>query len=106
MSITAGAATVVVAPVGAMLVGAFGRVEMYRDGRPINQPGRTVFLRVRTSQADPTPIWAIQIPAPPAQPQIHFRTPVRAHRPQGQQDQLKPLDKALFEERLERLLLG
>jgi hypothetical protein len=61
LSIVAGPATVLVRPVGTMIVGAFGRVDMYRQGRA-GDFDRVLLLRMRTSPDDPTPRWAITLP--------------------------------------------
>lgn len=89
LSIVAGPATVVVAPVGRMIIGAFGRVDMYRQGRA-GESNRIMLLRLQTSSTDPTLRWSITLPeigAPSVGPGRRV-----------------PLDKSALEQALEFLL--
>jgi hypothetical protein len=52
---------IIVAPVGRMVVGAAGRVDMYRQAR-VGEADRIKFLRVPKSATDSTLQWAISSP--------------------------------------------
>jgi hypothetical protein len=61
MKITAGPAVILVEPVGRLVIGAFGRVDMHRQGQAGEQQ-RLMFLRMPKSTTDATPIWHLRMP--------------------------------------------
>jgi hypothetical protein len=93
MQISAPPAIIVVAPVGRLIVGATGRVDIYRQGRT-GEADRIKILRISTSQTDPTPLWAVTTP-----PAIGMPISSAARRPN-----LEPLSKEVLEQSLEFLL--
>ena len=94
LNILAGPITVLVAPVGTMIVGATGRVDMYRQGR-LGEFERIVLLRQRRSASDDVQEWKITLPV--TAPTLRRRT-VSAPR------ERVPLTKATLEQALEFLL--
>jgi hypothetical protein len=100
MSIVAGPAIIMVDPVGRMIIGAQGRVDMYRQGRGREQD-RVVLLRVRTSPTDPTPLWATSPPPEIGTPSGKVRG---RSVPQQRQRPLVPLNKEILEQRLDFML--
>jgi hypothetical protein len=98
MSITAGPATVVLEPVGLMMMGILGSVEMRRQGRP-----SVPIWRVGTSDPNQPEQWVVPAIQPPARP-LPARQAVRqGMRPQTPQQRV-PLSKETLEAHLERLL--
>lgn len=61
LSITAGPVMIFVQPIGRMIIGAMGRVDIFRQGR-IRDEDRIVLLRVPTSQTDSTLQWVTKSP--------------------------------------------
>ena len=106
LSITAGPAVIMVAPVGRMIIGALGRVDMYRQGRPGEQD-RILLLHMPTSATDPALQWMITLPpevgAPVLAPAPRTR-PGQQRMPPRQLRQRVPLTKAVLEQVLEFLL--
>jgi hypothetical protein len=94
LNITAGPLTVVVAPVGTMIVGATGRVDMYRQGR-IGEFERIVLLRQTKSASDETPEWKITLP---------MSNSSRGGRTTFRINEREPFTKATLEQALEFLL--
>jgi hypothetical protein len=100
MSIIAGPATIMLEPVGTMLVGAWGRVDMYRQGRGGEQD-RILLLRLPTSRTDSTLQWKIRSQPEAVGPagRVRGRTLLQPQRPT-----FVPLSKEILEQKLEDLL--
>lgn len=94
LNIVAGPITVVVAPVGAMIVGATGRVDMYRQGR-VGEFERVVLLRQRKSASENAQEWKITFP---------MATSNARERKGATRSERAPLTKATLEKALEFLL--
>jgi hypothetical protein len=67
MKIIAGPATIIFQPVARMIIGAFGRVDMHREGRA-NERYRVMFLRMPKSANDLTLSWHLRMPAEASSP--------------------------------------
>ena len=93
MKIAAGPATIIIQPIGRMIIGAQGRVDMHRHGRATEQY-RVMFLRMPKSATDATPIWWIRLPVEAAG--TFGRLPP--------QERTVPFEKATLEQALDFLL--
>ncbi|HEX4113969.1 MAG TPA: hypothetical protein VH020_15660 [Stellaceae bacterium] len=61
MRIVAGPVTILIQPVGLEIIGAWGRVDMHRQGRA-GESQRVMILRVRNSATETTIIWQLMMP--------------------------------------------
>ena len=97
MDIHAGPIIILVQPVGLMVIGAAGRVDMHRQGRPSEQH-RVMLLRAPESKDNPSLAWFINYPSE-ATPQMVFKYqfPVATRK-------VTPLTKEALEEAVEFLL--
>ena len=96
MSINAGAAKLMVDPVGTLIIGALGRVDIYRQGRSSEQD-RMVLLRVKQPESNSEGMWKTFLPDEIGAPRTGIlQTPAR---------RLVPFTKEILEQRLE-LMLG
>jgi len=97
MDIQAGPILVLVRPVGLMVAGAEGRVDMHRQGRP-SEEDRIMLLRMRLSGPAYPPTWCMQFP-----PDVAARLdPSRPAIPGTRR--VTPLDKGSLEIAIEFLL--
>jgi len=97
MEIQAGPILVLVQPVGLIVTGAEGRVDMHRQGRP-GEEHRIMLLRMRPSGTTSMPAWFITLPrnTPGFQAQVYTApTPTRS---------IEPLSKAALERAVDMLL--
>ncbi len=62
MRIAAGPALILVQPVGRLVIGAMGRVDMHREGRA-GERQRVMLLRIQKSATDPMLTWHVRIPS-------------------------------------------
>jgi hypothetical protein len=97
MRITAGPAIIEVRPVGRMIVGASGRVDLYRQGR--SSPSQRV-LALRVSYPPEEEKWELVIP--PTDRSFELMSP--AALAASLRPERRPLDKANLEVAIERIL--
>jgi hypothetical protein len=97
MDIQAGPILLLVQPVGLMVPGAEGRVDMHRQGRP-SEERRIMLLLMRPSGATSMPVWFITLPRDTTgfQTQV-YATPTPTRR-------VEPLTKEALEQAIDFLL--
>lgn len=98
MDIQAGPILVLIQPVGLMVTGAEGRVDMHRQGRP-SEEHRIMLLRMRPSGPSSTPAWFITLP----RDTTGFQTQVYAT-PTPTRERIEPLSKEALERAVDILL--
>jgi hypothetical protein len=96
MDIQAGPILVLVKPVGLMVTGAEGRVDMHRQGRP-SEEHRIMLLRMRPSGATSMPTWFITFPQDTTSRRLQYPSmpPTR---------EVEPLSKEALERAVDILL--
>jgi hypothetical protein len=97
LDIEAGPALILVRPVGLIVAGAEGRVDMHRMGRAAEQH-RIMLLRMRLSGPASRPAWFINFP-PEARGRMAIRLPLAQAR-----IEVTPLTKGALEDAVEFLL--
>lgn len=97
MDIQAGRVLVLIQPVGRIVIGAEGRVDIHRQGRP-SEEHRVMLLRIRPSGATSTPHWFINLPQSTVSKRSQFYTTM------SQTRKIEPFSKHELERAIDMLL--